>query len=197
MSFTFKNLEIPEVILIEPKMLGDSRGFFVELYKKTDFLEVGIKDPFLQVSYSHSTKNVLRGLHYQKNPCAQAKLVRAAKGKIFDVAVDIRKGSPSFGKWVSAYLDSEKMNMLYVPEGFAHGFLAISDEVDLEYYCSKEYCPENEAGIIYNDPALNIAWPSENPILSDKDLAFPCLKEADNNFTYSPAQKIVDLPKEK
>ena len=197
MPFNFKKTNIPEIILVEPRVFNDERGFFMETYKHSDFSKLGIEENFAQENHSKSKKNVLRGLHYQKNPFAQAKLVRVSKGKIFDVAVDIRKGSPSFGKWVSAYLDSEKMNMLYVPEGFAHGFLAISDEVDLEYYCSKEYCPENEAGIIYNDPALNIAWPSENPILSDKDLAFPCLKEADNNFTYSPAQKIVDLPKEK
>ncbi|MDD3375032.1 MAG: dTDP-4-dehydrorhamnose 3,5-epimerase [Candidatus Omnitrophica bacterium] len=184
MPFIFKKLEIPEVILVEPEIFGDSRGFFVELYKKTDFSKQGIDAPIAQVSYSRSTKNVLRGLHYQKNPFAQSKLVRAVKGEIFDVAVDIRKGSPTFGQWVAAYLDSKKMNMLYIPEGFAHGFLTLSTEAEVEYCCSKEYCPESEAGIIYNDPAINIAWPEASPKLSNKDLTYPYFEEAENNFVF-------------
>lgn len=182
MPFEFKKLEIPKVVLIEPEIFGDNRGFFTELYKKTDFLSMGINADFSQVNCSFSEKNVLRGLHYQKNPFAQAKLVRVSKGKIFDVAVDIRKGSPSFGRWVSAELDSEKKNMLYIPQGFAHGFLTISNQAEIEYFCSCEYSKESEAGIIYNDPTLDISWPSKNPVLSERDLVHPNLDNIDNNF---------------
>ncbi len=184
MSFKFKRLEIPDVVLVEPKKIGDARGFFVEVYKSSDFNSFGIDKQIVQINYSKSQKSVLRGLHYQKEPCAQAKLVRVVQGEIFDVVVDIRKGSPSYGKWVGVNLDSDSMNMLYVPEGFAHGFLTLSDEAEIEYYCSSVYSPENERGIIYNDSTLNISWPEENLLLSKKDLENPQLDKSDNDFIY-------------
>ncbi|MEW6068848.1 MAG: dTDP-4-dehydrorhamnose 3,5-epimerase [Nitrospirota bacterium] len=184
MSFTFKRLEIPEVVLIEPKVFGDSRGFFLETYKHTDFVNAGIKEHFVQDNHSRSAKGVLRGLHYQKNPHAQGKLVRCISGKIFDVAVDIRKGSPTFGKWVSAELSEKNNLMLYIPVGFAHGFLVLSESADIIYKCTAEYSPENDCGIIWNDPDLKINWHVKDPMVSEKDRRLPFLREADNNFEY-------------
>ncbi len=180
MIFKFKKLEIPGVILIEPKVFKDERGFFAEIFKATDFK--GISGTFLQVNHSKSSKNVLRGLHYQKKPMAQAKLVRVIEGNIFDVAVDLRKNSPAYGKYVSVKLDSESMKMVYIPEGFAHGFCALSDTAQIEYYCTNVYSPSDERGIIYNDPDLNIKWPVKTPVLSEKDLNYPGFKDSDSNF---------------
>ena len=172
MPFEFKPQEIKDVILVEPKVFGDDRGFFMETYKKSDFFANGIDVEFNQDNHSKSTKGVLRGLHFQKVPHAQAKLVRCSKGRIYDVAVDIRKGSSTFGKYVKVELSEENKRMLFIPAGFAHGFVALSDEVELLYKASGEYCPEADCGIIWNDSDINVDWNIDfEPILSEKDKA--------------------------
>lgn len=185
MPFTFKQLAILEVILVEPKAFPDERGFFMESFKESIFNSNGINTKFVQDNHSHSIKGVLRGLHYQKNPKAQAKLVMVIRGEIFDVAVDVRRGSPTYGKWVSEILSEKNHRLLYVPEGFAHGFVVLSDEADVVYKVNSEYSPEHEAGILWNDPQVNIKWPIDKPIMISKDLQLPPLKDADNNFVYS------------
>ncbi len=185
MPFIFKKLEIPEVVLIETKVFEDGRGFFMETYKRSDFTMAGIEDDFFQDNCSNSKKGAVRGLHYQKNPKAQAKIVRCAGGEVFDAAVDIRKGSPTFGKWVGAVLSGKNKKQLYIPEGFAHGFCVLSDEAQVLYKASSEFSPENDRGILYNDPEINIKWPAKNLIISEKDLKNPLLAQADNNFIYN------------
>jgi dTDP-4-dehydrorhamnose 3,5-epimerase len=182
MPFTFKNLEIPGVLLIEPKVFPDERGYFFESFKESEFISNGINTKFVQDNFSHSTKGVLRGLHYQKNPKAQAKLVIALKGEILDVVVDIRKNSPTYANWIGEILSEKNHKLLYIPEGFAHGFCVLSEEADVLYKVNQEYSPENEKGILWNDPEINISWPIENPILQEKDSQLPLLKNADNNF---------------
>ncbi len=182
MPFTFSRLSIPNVILVEPKAFPDDRGFFMESFKESEFVNNGIDTKFVQDNYSHSSKGTLRGLHYQKDPKAQAKLVMAIKGEIFDVAVDIRKNSPTFGKWVGEILSEKNHRLLYVPEGFAHGFCVLSDEADVTYKVNNEYSPENDRGIIWSDPEVGIDWPIDNPIISEKDGKQPLLKNADNEF---------------
>lgn len=184
MPFDFQRLSIPEVILICPDVFTDERGFFLEVYKYSDFSEAGIKEYFVQDNQSRSIKGVLRGLHFQKNPKAQGKLVRCLKGKIFDVAVDIRKNSPTYGKWIGIELSEENNYMLYIPPAFAHGFVVLSDVADVLYKCTEEYSPENDRGIIWNDPMINIKWPAKDLILSEKDKKLPLLQDADNNFYY-------------
>jgi len=182
MPFTFERLAIPEVILVEAKSFPDERGFFLENFKESDFLKNGINTRFVQDNFSHSVKGVLRGLHYQKNPKAQAKLVIALRGEIFDVAVDIRKGSPTYGKWIGEILSENNHKLLYIPKGFAHGFCVLSEEADVLYKVTQEYSPEDEMGIIWNDPEINITWPIDKPILHEKDSQLPFLKNIDNNF---------------
>lgn len=184
MPFSFQRLEIPDVILVECRSFSDDRGFFFESFKESDFVSNGINTRFVQDNVSHSLKGVIRGLHYQKNPKAQAKLVTAISGEIFDVAVDIRTGSPTFGKWVGAILSENNHNSLFVPRGFAHGFCVISDKAKVLYKVDEEYSAENERGIIWNDPALAINWPIKNPILAKKDLESPNLSDIDNNFSF-------------
>jgi len=184
MPFNFKKLKIPEVVVIEAKAFSDERGVFFEGFKESDFISNDIYAKFVQDNISHSTKNVLRGLHYQKNPKAQAKLVIPINGRIFDVAVDIRKGSPSFGKWVGETLSEDNHKFMFVPEGFAHGFCVLSEQADVLYKVSNEYSFENERGINWNDPSLEITWPIQNPILAKRDLEFPMLDDIDNNFSY-------------
>ena len=184
MPFTFKRLSIPDVILVEPSSFSDDRGFFFESFKESDFFSNGIDKNFVQDNFSHSVNGVIRGLHFQKAPKAQAKLVTVLKGKIFDVAVDIRKNSPTYGKWVSEILSDDTHNLLYVPEGFAHGFCVISDEADVLYKVSNEYSQEHERSIIWNDPKLNIEWPIKKPIISNKDNKLSLLENLDNDFVY-------------
>ena len=184
MPFTFKRLNIPDVILIEPQSFSDDRGFFFESFKESDFFSNGIDKNFVQDNFSHSVNGVIRGLHFQKAPKAQAKLVTVLKGKIFDVAVDIRKNSPTYGKWVSEILSDDTHNLLYVPEGFAHGFCVISDEADVHYKVSNEYSQEHERSIIWNDPKLNIEWPIKKPVISNKDNKLSLLENLDNDFVY-------------
>jgi len=184
MPFTFKRLSMPDVILVEPRSFSDDRGFFFESFKESDFISNGIDKKFVQDNFSHSVNGVIRGLHFQKAPKAQAKLVTVLKGKIFDVAVDIRKDSPTYGKWISEILSSDTHNLLYVPEGFAHGFCVISDEADVLYKVSNEYSQEHERSIIWNDPKLNIQWPIKKPIISNKDNKLSLLENLDNDFVY-------------
>lgn len=183
MPFEFSTLDLPGPILVKPRFFGDDRGFFLELYKHADFLHAGITEHFVQDNYSRSAKGVLRGLHYQKAPKAQGKLVICMKGRILDVAVDIRKGSAHFGKYLQVELTEANRAMLYVPPGFAHGFLVLSDAAEVLYKCTDEYSPADERGIIWNDPDINVPWPIKEPILSGKDKTNPRLREADNNFT--------------
>jgi len=184
MTFTFTRLEIPDVILVETKIFSDNRGFFYESFKESDFLSYGITDKFIQDNFSHSVKGVIRGLHYQNPPKSQAKLVTVIKGKIFDVAIDIRKKSPTYGKWISEILSEENHRSLYVPEGFAHGFCVLSEQADVSYKVNNEYSLQHEQGIIWNDQTLNISWPIEKPIISNKDQQLSSLENSKNDFTY-------------
>lgn len=178
MPFNFEKTNIPDVILVKPQVFGDSRGFFLESYQKSTFAKNGIDIDFCQDNHSKSTKGVLRGLHYQKNPKAQAKLVRCSRGKILDVAVDIRKDSTTFGKWVGAILSEENKEMLFIPAGFAHGFVVLSDEAELLYKASNEYSAENDRGIRWNDPDIAINWGIDfEPLISEKDAKQPFLKD--------------------
>ena len=182
MPFTFTPLQIPDVILIKPRVFPDARGFFLETYKYTDFAANGIAETFVQDNHSRSAKGVLRGLHFQNPPQAQGKLVRVVRGAVFDVAVDIRPDSATFGEWVGEVLSDENHHMLYIPPGFAHGFVAISDVADLAYKVTAEYAPDLDSGIIWNDPSIGIQWPVQNPILSPKDAALPLLRDANIRF---------------
>jgi len=177
MPFKFTKTRIKEVILIEPKVFGDERGFFLETYKASEFKANGIEVDFMQDNHSRSTKGVLRGLHFQRSPKAQAKLVRCARGKIFDVGVDLRADSETFGKWVGAELSEKNKNMLFIPEGFAHGFVVLSDEAEVLYKASNEYSAEHDAGIRWNDPDIGVEWQIENPIISEKDAKIPFLRD--------------------
>ena len=177
MPFSFIKCDIDGLVIVEPRVFGDGRGFFLESYKKSDFAKNGIDADFRQDNHSCSTRGVLRGLHFQKNPAAQAKLVTVIKGAAWDVAVDIRRDSPTFKKWIAVELSEDNKKMFYMPEGFAHGFLALTDEVHLIYKCSKEYSPQHDAGIIWNDPELGVKWPVDKPLLSEKDTKLPLLKE--------------------
>jgi len=191
MPFKFTKLAIDEVVQIEPLRFKDDRGFFEEVFKMPDFKNFGMDVNIKQINFSHSSKGVLRGLHYQLAPFVQSKLVRVISGAIYDVAVDLRIGSPTFGKWVGALLDSNGKSMLYIPEGFAHGFEVLSDTVDFEYYCSNIYAPEYERGIRYDDSFLNIAWNTVKPKLSQKDLLYPDFENAEHNFEYKILNKEV------
>ena len=177
MPFEFKRLEIPDVILIKPKVFEDERGFFMETYKKSDFEKAGIKGEFVQDNHSKSKYGVLRGLHFQKGPHAQAKIVRCIRGVIYDVAVDLRKNSPTFGEYVGVLLSEYNKYMLYIPRGFAHGFVVLSDVAEVVYKVDNIYAPEYEGGLIWNDPDVNIQWPIEDPIVSPKDQKWPTLRE--------------------
>jgi dTDP-4-dehydrorhamnose 3,5-epimerase len=184
MPFQFHGLQIPDVILIEARHFADDRGFFLETYKQSAFSANGIPDRFVQDNLSRSKRGVLRGLHYQIHPTAQGKLVRVIRGEVFDVAVDIRRGSPTFGRWVGTRLSGEGFQMLYVPVGFAHGFCVLSEQADLGYKVTAEYARAQERGIVWNDPDIGIEWPIAEPILSAKDAQLPRLRDADMNFAY-------------
>ncbi|MBI5751433.1 MAG: dTDP-4-dehydrorhamnose 3,5-epimerase [Hydrogenophilales bacterium] len=171
---------LPEVLLIEPKIFGDARGFFYESYNRRALRDAtGIDADFVQDNHSRSAKNVLRGLHYQLAQ-AQGKLVRAVAGSVFDVAVDIRKQSPNFGRWVGAELSAENKKMMWVPPGFAHGFLVLSDYAEFLYKTTDDYAPQHERAILWNDPAIGVQWPlAGEPLLSAKDQTAPLLKDAE------------------
>lgn len=184
MPFAFTPTKIADVIVIEPRVFPDARGFFMETYKHSEFAEHGISAHFTQSNQSRSERGILRGLHFQKPPKAQGKLVRALSGAIFDVAVDLRRGAPSYGQWVGVELSAENKKMLYVPPGFAHGFSVVSDLADILYLTTDEYAPALESGIAWNDPDLNIAWPVSSPQLSERDRKWPRLRDADSGFVY-------------
>jgi len=179
----FTKTDIEGVYIIEPKVFGDNRGYFMETYSERDFLNEGIKYTFVQDNQSKSFKGVLRGLHYQINH-PQTKLVRVIKGEVFDVAVDLRKNSKTYGKWVGVVLSEENKKQLLIPRGFAHGFLVLSDIAEFVYKCDDFYHPNDEGGIIYNDPDINIIWPKlDSPItLSDKDKVHKRLKDINIKF---------------
>jgi dTDP-4-dehydrorhamnose 3,5-epimerase len=186
MPFQFHRLEIPDIILIEARHFADDRGLFLETYKRSEFEANGIPDLFVQDNHSRSAHGVLRGLHYQIHPAAQGKLVRVVRGEVFDVAVDIRQGSPTFGQWVGMRLSGDQFRMLYIPAGFAHGFCVLSEQADLCYKVTAEYAKAQERGIVWNDPEIGIEWPLSQPVLSPKDAELPLLKHADMNFVYTP-----------
>ncbi|MDJ1652728.1 dTDP-4-dehydrorhamnose 3,5-epimerase [Raoultella sp. Ech2A] len=161
---------IPDVLICEPKVFGDARGFFFESFSSKVFDEaVGRKVEFVQDNHSQSQKGVLRGLHYQLAPHAQGKLVRCVEGEVFDVAVDVRRSSPTFGQWVGVVLSAENKRQLWIPEGFAHGFMALSETVQFVYKATNYYAPQSERSILWNDPTINIQWPNQDVLISDKD----------------------------
>jgi dTDP-4-dehydrorhamnose 3,5-epimerase len=167
---------LPGVVIVEPAVHGDGRGFFLETYHQQKYAEAGLRESFVQDNHSHSRARTLRGLHAQLTH-PQGKLVRAVKGEMFDVAVDIRVGSPSFGQWVGVALSGENFRQLYIPRGFAHGFCVLSQEVDVEYKCTDFYAPGDEVTIAWNDPEIGIEWPVADPVLSDKDRSAASLAE--------------------
>ena len=178
-KFNFIATEIPGVIIIEPTVFGDSRGYFMETYQAEEFAAAGIPGPFVQDNQSKSTRGVLRGLHFQKEH-TQGKLVRVVSGEVFDVAVDLRPDSPTYGKWEGAVLSAENRRQFFVPRGFAHGFLVLSDIAEFCYKCDDVYHPNDEGGLMWNDPEIGIEWPiSEGMelVLSEKDKAHPGLKD--------------------
>ena len=169
---------IPDVLIIEPDLHADRRGFFLERYHADRYLQHGITGPFVQDNHSRSVAGTLRGLHLQvRHP--QGKLIHVIEGEVFDVAVDVRRGSPTFGRWVGVTLSAENFKQVYVPPGFAHGFCVVSPVAQLEYKCTDFYDPANEIGIAWNDPAIGIAWPVTQPLLSDRDTRHPTLADAD------------------
>ena len=165
--------ELPEILVIEPRVFRDDRGFFVESYHAPRYRAAGIDVPFVQDNHSRSTRGTLRGLHWQVAPHAQAKLIRVLAGEILDLAVDIREDSPTCGRWTAVTLSAENFRQLFIPVGFAHGFLVLSDVADVEYKCSDVYDPASERGLMWNDPALGISWPTTDPVLSARDRAHP------------------------
>lgn len=179
MPFTFKSLKIADVILVEPKVFPDDRGYFMETFKASDFKKANLPTHFVQDNFSFSKKDVIRGLHYQKEPKAQGKLVTVFKGAVWDVAVDIRRQSPTFLQWVAAELNDKNHAMLYIPPGFAHGFVSLTEDVLLLYKCTNEYDPQSDAGIRWNDPDIAIPWPVQKPILSEKDCLLPFSHQAE------------------
>jgi len=172
----FTKTAFPDVFLVEPDVFKDTRGFFMETYNQRKYVEAGIDQVFVQDNYSHSRYGILRGLHYQlKN--AQGKLVFVITGEIFDIVVDIRIGSPRFGQWFGTHLSAENRRQIFVPEGYAHGFIVLSERVDVMYKCTDFYTSGDEYGIFWADPTIGIDWPIKNPVLSDKDSKNPKLKE--------------------
>ncbi len=177
MPFTFEETGLPGVIVIQPKTFADERGFFLETYKKSDFAAAGIPADFVQENHSKSVRGTLRGLHAQRAPKAQGKLVRVVEGEIFDVAVDVRRDSPMFGRWVSVLLSADNQRSVYVPAGCLHGFCVMSPEAQVIYKTTDEYAPELEYGVQWDDSTLAIPWPVTTPRLSERDRRWPSLEE--------------------
>jgi dTDP-4-dehydrorhamnose 3,5-epimerase len=182
MSFTFTPLAIPDVVLVTPITRGDSRGWFREMFKSEDFASAGIPATFMQENASQSVKGVLRGLHFQRPPFAQGKLVSVTVGAVFDVAVDLRTGSPTYGQWVGEELSIENGRQLWIPEGFGHGFCVLSEQAQLFYKVTAPYSGPHDGGLLWNDPAIGIVWPLNDPILSEKDVNQPLLADCDHGF---------------
>jgi len=179
----FEELELKDLILITPNVFGDERGFFMETYNKNTFTNAGLNMEFVQDNHSKSSAGVLRGLHFQQHPYAQGKLVRATKGSIWDIVVDIRKDSPTYKRVAKVLLDDKDKRMLYVPVGFAHGFVSIED-CEVQYKCTNLYHKGSEGGIRWDDPELNIDWGIENPLVSTKDQELPYLDEIESSLTF-------------
>jgi len=179
MPFQMRTTPIDGLLVIEPKVFADERGFFMESFKASDFAAFGITQDFVQDNHSKSRKGVIRGLHFQRAPYAQGKLVRVTRGRAWDVAVDLRKGSPTFGTWCAVELSADNHLLFWIPEGFAHGFLALEDDTELLYKCTAEYNPTSDGGIRWNDPDIGVAWPQigVSPLLSSKDAVLPLLKD--------------------
>lgn len=177
MPFTFEKLDLDGVILVTPQVLADSRGFFLEAHKTSDFYLGGIKENFTQDNRSFSIRNVIRGIHFQKYPRPQGKLVSCLKGSIFDVAVDLRPDSETFMMWLGVELNDINNQMLYIPPGFGHGFSTLSENALISYKCTNEYCHELDGGIIWNDPDIGVDWKIDNFIISEKDAKLPTLEE--------------------
>lgn len=177
MPFTFHRLAIPEVLVIDPEVFGDTRGFFMETYKQSEFAPF-VDGPFVQENHSKSERGTLRGLHFQVGPYAQGKLVRVIAGEIFDVAVDIRPDSATRGKWVSTVLSGENRRMVYIPPWCAHGFCVVSETAEVVYKTTTEYAPAYESGLMWNDPSLAIDWPVSAPRLSERDTKWPSFAPA-------------------
>jgi len=186
--FTFRSLDkLSELILIEPTIFQDERGWFREEYKRSDFSKHGINCDFLQDNTSYSkNRGTIRGLHFQKAPEAQGKLVTCLDGEVYDIAVDIRRGSPTYASWEAVLLSTENHRVLWVPVGFAHGFQTLKNDAVVGYKVTREYSKSSERSIRWNDPQLNITWPIANPVLSKKDAEAPQLSEVDNNFEWRP-----------
>lgn len=177
--------DIPGVIIVEPQVFSDDRGWFVESYSNKKMESVGIKQVFVQDNHSFSAiKGTLRGLHFQKEPDAQTKLVRCTRGAIFDVAVDIRKGSPTYLKWISVELSAKNFRMLYIPKGFAHGFLTLENDTEVQYKVDNLYSKQCDRSIRFDDPSIGVKWGNADVHLSEKDLRAPLLKDSDNDFVY-------------
>jgi len=180
MPFKFTNTSLPGVTIIQPRLFKDPRGFFMETYKQSDFVKAGIEESFTQDNHSYSSKGVLRGLHFQTAPYAQGKLVRVIKGSVWDVAVDVNPGSPTYKKWFGLELNEDNNTMLYIPPGYAHGFLTLKADTHLVYKCTAEYSPETDGGILWSDPELDISWPVSRKgevLVSGKDEGLPLLKD--------------------
>jgi dTDP-4-dehydrorhamnose 3,5-epimerase len=187
-KFEVIQTKIRDLVLIKPRVFNDSRGFFLEVYNKREMADIGIYENFVQDNVSHSSKGVVRGLHFQGKH-AQGKMVKVLRGKIFDVVVDIRSGSPTYGMQLGFELNSKYQCMIYVPVGFAHGFMALENSTDVMYKVTDYYEPASDAGIIWNDPDIGISWPLDaygiqNPIISPKDAALPLLKDIITPFKY-------------
>lgn len=176
---------IPGVYIIEPQVFGDHRGWFMETWSVKNLEDLGITANFVQDNQSYTAaKGTIRGIHYQQNPYAQAKLVRVVRGAVIDVAVDLRRGSPYYMKWVSVELSAENKKQFFIPRGFGHGFVTLTDDVGFVYKCDNLYSKVCDRGIIYNDPCIGVVWGVENPILSEKDMKSPLLSESDCNLIY-------------
>ena len=175
--------EFPGLLLIKPQIFGDARGYFYEAWNKERYEAAGITESFVQDNVSFSSKGVLRGLHYQK-PYTQGKLVSVLMGEVWDVVVDLRRSSPTFGKWKAFTLTSERKEQLYVPQGFAHGFCVLSETALFQYKCTDKYSPESEHGIMWNDETLGITWPVRNPLISEKDTKHPCFKALNETLLF-------------
>jgi dTDP-4-dehydrorhamnose 3,5-epimerase len=181
----FTHTPIPGLVVIQPKVFGDDRGYFYESYKKSEFIQNGISEDFVQDNHSSSVRGVLRGLHFQRSPHVQGKLVRCTVGKVWDVAVDLRKGSPTYGQHFGIELSSENKTLFYIPAGFAHGFVTLSDSAEFQYKCTAEYAPAADGGIRWDDPDLAVAWPVpvDAGLISAKDAKLPRLSELGKGFT--------------
>lgn len=180
-----KETKLEGVLILSPKVFGDNRGWFTESWSKRTMLDLGLEYDFVQDNHSYSANiGTLRGLHFQSNPKAQAKLIRCTQGAIMDFAVDIRKGSPNYGQWISEELSEGNKKQLLIPSGFAHGFITLTDDVEVQYKADEYYSPKHDGGFAWNDPSIGVNWGIENPILSEKDKNAPLLKDSMANFIY-------------